>query len=263
MPGRSAEDILSPEYRSVLSAFAGSRCLLGFDFDGTLAPLARDPDQAEIGASTRALMAELCLLYPCVVISGRRRADLSRRVRGLGLKGIVGDHGVEPFQAPRMVHRRVNDWRPRFEAALRGEAGVRIEERTCALAIHIRHARAKGRARRIVDEIARGLEGAKLAEGRDVLSIVPAEAQHKGIALERERARLRCDTAIYIGDGGADEDVFELDQPGRLLTIRIGRKEGSCADFCLRGQRQVDVLLRRFIDLRRARRARSNRSGVA
>jgi len=180
MPGRTAEDILSLEYQTVLTAFAGSRCLLGFDFDGTLAPVARDPDQAEIRPRTRGLMAELCLLYPCVVISSRSRSNLRLRVRGLRFKGVV-----------------------------------------------------------------------------------PAEARHQGRALERERARLRCDTAIYLGDGGADEAVFKLDQPGRLLTIRMGQKEGSCADFCLRGQGQVDRLLRRLIALRRRPGVPSTQPGSA
>jgi trehalose 6-phosphate phosphatase len=82
------------------------------------------------------------------------------------------------------------------------------------------------------------------------VNIVPADAPHKGMALERERSRLFCDTAIYVGDDETDEDVFALDQPGRLLSIRVGRKEDSRADFYLESQAGIDPLLRLLARLR-------------
>ena len=72
----------------------------------------------------------------------------------------------------------------------------------------------------------------------------------------RERERLRCDTAIYVGDDETDEDVFALDQPGRLLSIRVGAKQASAASYCVRGQAEVDGLLRALINLRRGADAR-------
>lgn len=247
------KDILASAQRQLVSAFAWSRCLLAFDFDGTLAPIVADPDRATIGVATRDLLVAVNRLYPCVVISGRKGADVRRRVAGMGFRGVVGNHGIEPFQATPGVHRQVMRWRPRFEAALRGEIGVWLENKTYSLAIHLRQARAKGRARRTVTDVAGQLGGIRLIGGKQVINVVPVDAPHKGMALEKERARLRCDTAIYIGDDETDEDVFALDQPGRLLSIRIGRKEASHADFCLGGQGQVDELLRRLIKLREAR----------
>jgi trehalose 6-phosphate phosphatase len=244
------KNILGAEPRRLLSAYTWSRCLLAFDFDGTLAPIVADPAQAKMGTSTRALMIKLSRLYPCVVISGRSLADVRRRLGRLRLDGLVGNHGIEPFQATRGAHRQVRDWRPRFEAALRDEIGVRLENKTFSLAIHVRHARAKGRARRIVGEVTGQLEGARMFGGKEVINIVPTEAPHKGMALEHERARLDCDTAIYVGDDETDEDVFALDQPGRLLSIRVGRKEGSHASHYLRSQRDIDRLLRELIRLR-------------
>lgn len=248
------KSILGAEPRRLLSAFAQSRCLLAFDFDGTLAPIVSDPDRAKMRSSTNDLLVELSRLYPCVVISGRSRADVRRRVVGLGLKGIVGNHGIEPVQGTTGDERRIRDWRARFDAALREETGVRVENKTHSLAIHVRHARAKGRARRIVAEVASRLEGVKLLGGKEVVNVVPIGAPHKGMALERERERLRCDTAIYVGDDETDEDVFALDQPGRLLSIRVGRKAASQAAFYLRAQPEIDRLLRELIRGRATRR---------
>jgi trehalose 6-phosphate phosphatase len=159
-----------------------------------------------------------------VVISGRALSDVTKRVRGLGLRGVVGNHGVEPWRATKQIHQRVQDWRPLFRKVLEGEPGVEIEDKTYSLAVHFRRSRAKKRVGRLVMRVAAELDDVRVIGGIEVVNIVPADAPHKGIALERERARLRCDTAIYVGDDQTDEDVFALDQPGRLLTVRVGRR---------------------------------------
>jgi len=166
------------------------------------------------------------------------------------LRGVIGNHGLEPWRATARIHRRVREWRPMFEKALGGESGVEIEDKTYSLAIHFRRSRSKKKVRAIVLETVGQLVKARLIGGIEVMNIVPSDAPHKGIALERERARLHCDTAIYVGDDETDEDVFALDQPGRLLTIRIGQKETSGADFFLEDQSRIDTFLRQLIRLR-------------
>ena len=200
--------------------------------------------------TTRALLTRVAALYPCVVISGRALPDVSARVEGLGLRGVVGNHGIEPWRATQQIHRRVREWRPLFEDALSLEAGVEIEDKTYSLAIHYRRSRSKKRVRSIIQDVAATLTEIRVIGGIEVVNPVPADAPHKGIALERERARLRCDTAIYVGDDVTDEDVFALDQPGRLLTIRVGRKLTSRADYYVRSQAEVDRLLRNLLSLR-------------
>ena len=77
-------------------------------------------------------------------------------------------------------------------------------------------------ARRAVLTAARSLEDARLVGGKLVVNLLVPDAPHKGLALERERARSACDTVIYVGDDETDEDVFQLDRPGQLLSIRVG-----------------------------------------
>ena len=242
--------LMTAAHRGLLEPFAWSQTLLAFDFDGTLAPIVDRPEAAAMRAVTRGLLRKAARLYPCVVISGRSLSDLSDRVKGLGLRGVVGNHGVEPFRAIGRIHRRVRDWRPLFEKALAGESGAEIEDKTYSLAIHFRRSRAKKRVRALALAVASGLDDARVIGGIEVMNIVPADAPHKGMALERERARLRCDTAIYVGDDETDEDVFALDQPGRLLTVRVGRKSLSRANFYLDSQLDIDVFLREVIELR-------------
>ena len=56
-----------------------------------------------------------------------------------------------------------------------------------------------------------------------------AGAPNKGDALLRLRTSDGAHTALYVGDDVTDEDVFRLDQPGRLLTVRIGKSLTSAA----------------------------------
>jgi trehalose 6-phosphate phosphatase len=87
--------------------------------------------------------------------------------------------------------------------------------------------------------------------GKQVVNVLPLGAPHKGVALERERDRLGCDTAFFLGDDETDEDVFALDHPGRLLGVRVGAARRSHAAYYLKSQREVDALLARLIALRR------------
>lgn len=244
------KDILAKSRRPLIEAFARSQTLLAFDFDGTLAPIVDDPRMAILRPATRDLLARVAALYPCVVISGRALSDVARRVHGVGLRSVVGNHGIEPWRATKRIHRRVQDWRPLFSAALDGEAGVEIEDKTYSLAIHFRRSRAKKRVRDRVLTVAAELEEVRVIGGIEVVNIVPADAPHKGIALERDRSRFHCDTAIYVGDDETDEDVFALDQPGRLLAIRVGQKAASRANYYVKSQEHIDALLSVLAGLR-------------
>jgi len=68
---------------NVLPLLAASNVLLGFDYDAALAPAVSDLDRAAVRMSTRRLLRRVSELYPCVVVSGRSRSDLTRRLRGV------------------------------------------------------------------------------------------------------------------------------------------------------------------------------------
>jgi trehalose 6-phosphate phosphatase len=264
--------LMSPRNLPVLERFAWSRVLLAFDFDGTLAPIVVDPDAAQMRATTRELLGRAAAQYPTVVISGRTRADTRRRVAGLPLREVIGNHGAEaiadrlgrdaPSQPPpRLPRGRSADlpahrWRAELESVLGAFPGVFIEDKGFSLAIHYRQSRQKKRARAAILAAVAAIErreAARVMGGKQVVNLLPEGAPHKGIALERARARLGCDTALYVGDDDTDEDVFALNQPGRLLGVRVGERSASHADYYLRGQREIDSLLRTLIRMRAER----------
>jgi trehalose 6-phosphate phosphatase len=251
--------ILARANRQVLRRFACSRVLLAFDFDGTLAPIVARPERAAMRRTTRALLESVAARYPCVVISGRARSDVVGRLAGLDAIDVVGNHGVEPWQTSVDRLRNVRRWPPLISAELASLRGVRIEDKGYSVAIHYRQSREKQKVRDAVQRAADRLGDVRLIPGKQVVDLLPRDAPHKGIALERARARHRCETAIYVGDDETDEDVFALDQTDRLLSIRVGRRPASRAPYYLRNQAEIDRLLRRLLDFTPGDIARSDR----
>jgi trehalose 6-phosphate phosphatase len=245
------KNILSGASREVLQQFALSNVVVAFDYDGTLAPIVRVPARAVMRKTTYKLVGHLAKLYPCVVISGRAQRDALGRLHGLELQGILGNHGVEPWDASPKLAALVSGWRPLLEIRLAGLHGVKVEDKTFSIAVHYRQSSEKTKARSTILRAAAVLEGARVIGGEQAINILPKGAPHKGIALERERARLECDTAIYVGDDETDEDVFRLDKPGQLLSIRVGRRRSSMAEYFVDGQREIDALLRALVALRK------------
>jgi trehalose 6-phosphate phosphatase len=252
--------ILARLHRPLLEQFAWSEVLLAFDFDGTLAPIVAAPEAAAIPASTRRLFRQVAELYPCVVISGRARTDLAGRLRGVRLREIVGNHGIEPGGRSRLEARfaaHVARWVPRLERALRAFPGVTVEDKRLSVAVHYRASREKKKALRAIAALLPELGPLRAFGGKQVVNLVPPHAPHKGLALEAARRRARCDTALYVGDDDTDEDVFALQAPGRLLSIRVGRRAGSQAGYYLRDRDELDVLLTFLRDLRGRARKRA------
>jgi trehalose 6-phosphate phosphatase len=244
--------ILSPKNVDVLAQFAWSRVLLAFDFDGTLAPIVADRDAARMRASTQTLLERVCRLYPCAIISGRSRDDVAERLNGVEIRYIMGNHGLEPGEHMAVFEEQVTVVRPVVVEALAGLQGVDVEDKRFSLAVHYRRSRRKRDARKaIYDTVAALPIPMRTIPGKLVVNVVPAGAPHKGDALLALRAEEGADTAIYVGDDATDEDVFELDQPGRLLSIRVGMAKTSAAAYYVKGQPEVDVLLSRLAELRK------------
>lgn len=235
----------------VLAHFARSNVLAAFDYDGTLAPIAALPHEAQMRHRTRELFRRVCDSYPTVVISGRAQLDLEERLRGLGAFAIVGNHGIEPWQARRAYRRQARTWLAVLQPALSDDAGIWIEDKRFSVAVHYRQAATLAAARQAILRAASGLSGVRVLPGKRVVNLLPRDAPNKGAALETARVMLGCDAALYVGDDDTDEDVFGLRTDAPLLSIRIGSRRSSRAMFHLQNQRQIDALLETLVRLKR------------
>jgi trehalose 6-phosphate phosphatase len=243
--------LLTRENKALLDQLAWSNVLLAFDFDGTLAPIVANRHQAAMRARTARLFATVCERYPSAVISGRAKADVERRLSGAKVRYLIGNHGLEPGTRLGTFERQVVQAHPLLETALEAVPGIDIENKRYSLAVHYRRSREKAKAREAIRRAVTGLPvPMRIITGKLVINVVPEAAPSKGDALVALRDRTEADVAMYVGDDVTDEDVFRIDQPGRLFTIRVGRSRTSAARYYLRQQREIDTLLEHLVALR-------------
>ena len=242
--------ILTADARGALDGLAAGRALLAFDFDGTLAPIVADRDVAEMPPETRRLLRALSLLYPCVVVSGRARADVAARVAGIPLFAVVGNHGAEAGHGPLDRSRRaqVCGWVRALKRELGLVPGIDVEDKWFTIAVHYRHVRSRGAARALVIRAASALEGARVFGGHAVVNVVPCDAPDKGSAIEELLQRAGPRPVLYVGDDRTDEDVFQ--SPHVDVGVRVGRTARSAAGWYVSRQTGIDELLRALIAAR-------------
>lgn len=243
-------DILARQHSATLRRFASSKVVVGFDYDGTLAPISVAPERARMRPSTRRLFHAVARRYPCVVISGRAHADLAARIGSVPVRHLSGNHGMEPWGQNAAYARCVARWATTLKACLDGHAGVFVEQKTYSLTVHYRRARDKTRVVRVVNDAVRTLRGTRVVAGSHAVNVVPRGAPNKGVALRRVRRLLGCDVAIFVGDDDTDEDAFGALPPSRLLAVHVGARGPTVAPFRLRNQLAIDDFLEVLLALR-------------
>jgi len=118
------------------------------------------------------------------------------------------------------------------------------------LAIILNQAGFEARAVFSGEKAVESLESVRVVGGKDVVNLVPRGARHKGFALDELRRGASCDAAVYVGDDVTDEDVFKMRRALRLLTVRVGAKKTSEAEYYLKTQTEVDALITALVELR-------------
>ncbi len=237
---------LSPEGRARLARCLRQGALLAFDFDGTLAPITAEPRRARMRPRTRSLLARLASKHPCLVLSGRGLADLERRLSGIELVELVGNHGATRRSGPRTSARaleRCAAWRAELERRLASHRGVTIEDNGASLSVHYRKAHDRNAARRAILRSVGFLDGARALAGKCVVNVLPAEAPDKGQVLAAICRRRRMRAAMYVGDDVTDEAAFAAPVAACYATVRVGRSQTSAASHFLEHQEGIDELL--------------------
>lgn len=246
------EAILAPGNRIVLEQFAWSNVLLAFDFDGTLSPIVAERDAARMRPETERIAADLSGQYPCAIVSGRSYDDLTRLTDELPSWTVWPAEG-SPAPAGRDPRRpEVLSWKDWLAPRLDPSSGIEVEDKGTRLSLHYRRSRTRKKSSNRIAELVRGLRGARVIHGKQVVHLLPPGEPHKGMALDELRRQSDCDTALYVGDDETDEDVFASEQD-HLLTIRIGRSARSQAQYYLEDQTQVDDLMKLLLELRERR----------
>lgn len=262
-------DLLSPGMAGVVVSLARPGTLIVLDFDGTLAPIVADRDEARPTGRTRAALERVARLFPVAVLSGRAAHDVRSRLDGVALRWVVGSHGAEwpgEERAHRAWRTQVAGWSATLAARLSGLRGVEIETKPLSVAVHYRLSHDPRHAMARIAEVARELPGAAIVHGKKVVNLVPARAGDKGTALRRLAELAGAARVLFVGDDVTDEAAFgaHLDVPS--VMVRVGRSPSSQARSWLRRRSDVDVLLERLVEARQAAgagpRRRTTRAGT-
>lgn len=242
--------LFSEQGRRELDVFAQPGTLVALDYDGTLAPITVDPFQAHMLAATRQLLVRLARHRPSVILTGRSRRDALRLMDGVDGIEVIGNHGMESAHASSVaVLDLVAVWKAVLVERIAYAEGMSLEDKGYSLSLHYRLAPDPLRAAAFAHAVAAGLPQARLVGGKCVLNVVPAAAPDKGSALLQELRRTGSRRAVFVGDDVTDEDVFRLDLPQQILSIRVGRSTRSLARYFLHDRDEVDQLLNHLAPL--------------
>ncbi|MGL4306982.1 MAG: trehalose-phosphatase [Mycobacteriaceae bacterium] len=225
----SSED-LPTQLRRALSTIARTpRLLVACDYDGTMAPIVNNPEDAKPHSeSSRALRALAGLpSTTAAVISGRALRDLAILSRLPAEVHLVGSHGSEfdigfvhaISQEAKALHQKIEQ---ELRAIASKHPGVTTETKPASIALHVRNATSSvaEQALSLVHKGAATWGGVQVTEGKAVieLAVIPT---NKGDALEILRHQESSSAAVFFGDDVTDEKAFER-LHGPDLGIKVG-----------------------------------------
>jgi len=245
--------LFDPNNLKLLEALSFTPTLYAFDFDGTLSKIVRNPQDATIKSSTDLLLKELGEYAPVAIISGRSIADLKTHLKFIP-PHLIGNHGLEGLgtrpDALELAHKICVDWKRYIESHLPKEdlkSGLEIEDKSFSIAIHYRKCASKKRVKIDILNVVANLDPKpRIILGKCVVNLLPPGAPHKGVALVELMFQTEIKSAFYIGDDDTDEDVFSLPN-ARILTVRVGKKATSQAQFYLNERAEIDRVLKTII----------------
>ncbi|MDX3133749.1 trehalose-phosphatase [Streptomyces europaeiscabiei] len=247
---------VTPAGRDALDAILDrpGRTVIALDFDGTLAPIVPDPEQARAHPDAVAALAALAPKVASVAVVTGRPAGVAVRHGGFaGVPGlehlvVLGHYGAERWDAVTGTvtapapHPGVAAVRAELPGLLDGVGawqGTWTEEKGRAVAVHTRRAtdpQAAFEALRapLTDLAAR--HGLIVEPGRLVLELRPP-GMDKGVALREYLAETAAGSVLYAGDDLGDLPAF--------AAVEKLRTEGTPGLLVCSGSTEVTELSER------------------
>ncbi len=240
------------------------RALLLFDYDGTLTPIVRRPEDAVLSGEVRRLLHSLAAhpRYVAGIVSGRSLDDLSILADVPGLIH-AGNHGMEirgqgmDFVHPEAVAARgILDEVARDLVSSVGDIpGAIVEHKGLTLTVHYRAA-AEENASAIESGVAAVATphvqsgDIRLTQGKMVVEVRPAISWDKGRAIDQIWRECRDEPVpVYFGDDRTDEDGFRVVQALDGIAVFVGEpREGTVALHQLESPREVEETLRLLLE---------------
>ncbi|MBN2410926.1 bifunctional alpha,alpha-trehalose-phosphate synthase (UDP-forming)/trehalose-phosphatase [candidate division KSB1 bacterium] len=233
------------------------RRLIFLDYDGTLVPFKKNPEDANPDGELINLLNQLSISEKneLVLISGRDKNTMNQWFGDMDFN-LVAEHGAWLRQKNKqwnVIEPFSNDWKkeiyPVLELYVERTPGSFIEEKEFSLVWHYRKADVglgELRARELTGT-ATDLTGnldLQILEGNKIIEV-------KNSGINKGRAALNWlksenwSFVLAIGDDWTDEDLFKV-LPDSAFSIRVGFKS-TLAKHNIKSFEQVRNLLRKFV----------------
>ena len=239
--------------------------VLALDYDGTLVPIARNPDLAVPDSALSELLAMLGRLsgVRVCVVSGRAQGSLAAWLGKLPID-LVAEHGVWSKRAGVAAWKCHVDpttlgWLPDargiLETYVERAPGAFLEQKTAGLAWHYRNVDpylGVHLARELRVHLVRHFAQlpVSILAGRKVIELRP-QGMDKGAAARDSLALFATGAAVAAaGDDRTDEDLF-LALPEGSISLCAGTL-ATRAGYRISGPEQLRRFLRRFAEVRAA-----------
>jgi trehalose 6-phosphate phosphatase len=204
---------------------------LFLDFDGTLVDIAPRPESVQVDAALPGRLAAVHarLDGALAVLSGRPIADIDRMLAPLRLTA-AGVHGLEVRDDPAgpVVTAEATGALAAVRAVLAAAgmpgAGVQVEDKRVAVAVHYRNAPERGpMVQALLADVVALHPSLHLVAGKMVVEVKPAGVD-KGTALMNFLARppFLHRMPVMIGDDVTDEDGFRAALAAGGRAIKVG-----------------------------------------
>ena len=231
MKGRRLPEPVTAEGRAGLVALIEepARALVAVDFDGTLAPIVTDPDDARaVTGAAEALTALATRIGTVAVVTGRA-AEVAVEFGGFAdVPGlwVLGHYGLEQWHAGALSSPppdpAVDEVRRRLARILaHAPEGVRIEDKLHSLVVHTRPtADPAGALAVLVPQLERLASdvGLETVPGRFAVEIRPSGVD-KGTAFERLARERDAHAVAFIGDDVGDLPAFAVVESMRREAV--------------------------------------------
>eukprot|EP00884_Botryococcus_braunii_P019526 jgi/Botrbrau1/6257/Bobra.0129s0009.1 len=259
------------------SSAKGKRVAVFLDYDGTLTPIVKEPDEAFMSPEMREVVRQIASLFPTAIISGRGRQKVQRFVQ-LDELYYAGSHGMDIIgpqerngqicdaESPDLAYQPALEYLPsihlmhdKLMQLLQDHPDSSLEDNKFCLSVHYRkmdpqHHHALINAVKTL--VKRDHPELETKDGRKVVEVRPKIPWNKGCALKHlldALGLLENDDVlpIYLGDDTTDEDAFEVlqnDKPQGLgILVSSIIKGTTLANYTLHNPSEVLEFLRQVV----------------
>lgn len=236
------------------------------DFDGTISPIVKKPENAYITKQTRDNLSTINRIFPVVIVTGRPLNVIRKKV-GVSHFLYAASHGLEwnfdgKFRKkilPKIIIKKIDKFRKTIYEAKDNYPSLIIEDKPYSVTFHYHLMPIKEKKMFIMwlKSFLKSIykqSSIKVFYDKETIDIVPNLNWTKGdiarLALKYLREKNHKNfMPIYVGDSKTDEDAFRVLSNG--ITIRVGEDKKSKAKWYLRNQKEVGLFLKWLLKITR------------